>query len=147
MKRLYALSKYDFTHGGEVDITANYTVDNPRFRNPRGRVSIRGNGSEYQVYVHWFAIHGPAGKDIEEVLFAGSLHETCLFASELNNGEMRRMFGDIKESEITEFVDVPDDVADDVYKRTHSILDIKDYWERCERERDAGRRGRARGSD
>lgn len=131
MKRKYALSKYDFTRGGEVDITANYTVvNNPRYRNPRGRVSIRGNGCEYQVYVHWFQIHGPAGKDIEEVLFSGNLHDVCGFASELNDGEMRRMFKDTEDSEITEFIDVPDDVADDIYAKRGSILDIKSYWER-----------------
>lgn len=134
MKQLYALSKYDFQHGGEVDITANYTTEGAKmrgFRNPRGRVSIRANGSCYQVYVHWFAVHGPAGKDIEEVLFEDTkLHEVCKFASNLNDEEMRRMFKDIKESEITEFIDVPDDVADDVYKHTKNTLSIKSHWER-----------------
>lgn len=136
MKHLYALSKYDFQHGGEVDITCQYPPSNPRYLpSLRGRVSIRGNDRGYQVYVHWFGEKGPAGKDVEEILFpfssgeCESLEMTCKFASELNDREMRRMFKDIKDSEITEFIAVPDEVADDLYAKRHSVLDIKKFWE------------------
>lgn len=39
-----------FENGGEVDFTAHYPSTNQW---PRGRLSMRMDGLEYEVYVHW----------------------------------------------------------------------------------------------
>jgi len=64
----------DFKNEGEVDITANYHE-----KGKTGRVSIRKQGNNYELYVYWFL------DKKETVLYSGTLKE-CIKISNATFG-------------------------------------------------------------
>lgn len=135
MRDITPVNKYDFMNGGEVDINVNYVP--PAYAGEpgheaqyKGRLTLRKDGREYQLYVHYHQLRGPSGGPMDEILHSSkSLAEVCEKATKLNEEIMRRMFkANLRENEIPEFVAVPDDVADDVYRKNNSALAVNDYW-------------------
>jgi hypothetical protein len=137
MRDITPVNKYDFANGGEVDISANYVPqayfgEFEQEARYKGRLSLRRDGREYQLYVHYHQLRGPSGAPMDEILLSSkSLAEVCDRATKLNEEIMRRMFkSSLRENEIPEFVAVPDDVADDVYRKNNSALAVNQYWRR-----------------
>lgn len=137
MRDITPVNKYDFINGGEVDINANYVPpahvgELEHEGRYKGRLSLRMDGREYQLYVHYHQLRGPSGGPMDEVLLSSkSLADVCDRATVVNEEIMRRMYkSDLRENEIPKFDAVPDDVADDVYRKNNSALAVNQYWRR-----------------
>ena len=133
MSELRPISKYDFMNGGEFDINVNYIpgsfLGGAQAEQYRGELRIRKDGTEYHLYVHYFQLRGPSGGELDEILLRSrKLNEVCDRATAMNEVIMRRMWPDTSADEIPEFSAVPDDVADDVYRKNNSSLAVHDYW-------------------
>jgi hypothetical protein len=133
-KEIEPVHKYDFQNGGEFDVNANYLPpDAPKNSGNwnKGRLSIRQKGDEYQLYVHFYNLKDANTDDDGKVLLSSkNLSAVCRRATEENERLMRKMFSSIKDSEIPVFDAVPDEIADDIYKKTGYSLEISSYWRR-----------------